>query len=84
MGSTCNGGGPAANEPIAIIGMSCKFAGDATNPENLWRLLADGKSAWTEIPSARFNAQGAYHPDPERISTVHISLHCKCEQRAFF
>jgi acyl transferase domain-containing protein len=72
MGGTCNGSGSAANEPIAIIGLSCKFAGDATNPKNLWKLLADGKSAWTEIPSSRFNAEGSYHPDPEKLSTVRL------------
>ncbi|KAL7625005.1 hypothetical protein AAE478_004219 [Parahypoxylon ruwenzoriense] len=59
-------------EPIAIIGLSCKFAGDARNPEELWRLLAEGRSAWTEIPSSRFNAKGSYHPDPEKFSTMHV------------
>jgi len=67
MGSTSN---DWANEPIAIIGLSCKFAGDATSPEKLWRMLAEGRSAWTEIPSSRFNAKGVYHPNNEKLSTV--------------
>jgi len=67
MGSTSN---YWASEPIAIIGLSCKFAGDATSPEKLWRLLAEGRSAWTEIPSSRFNSKGAYHPNHEKLSTV--------------
>lgn len=57
-------------EPIAIIGMSCKFGGDASNTEKLWKLLADGKSAWSEIPSSRFNIKGAYHPKSDKLSTV--------------
>ncbi len=57
-------------EPIAIIGLSCKFAGDAESPEAFWRLLTEAKSAWTKIPSSRFNANGSYHPNPERLSTV--------------
>ena len=32
------------SEPIAIIGLSCKFAGDARSPEDLWRMLTDGRN----------------------------------------
>ena len=57
-------------EPIAIIGLSCKFAGDARNPESSWQLLAEKKSAGTEIPTSRFNAKGHYHPNAEKLNTV--------------
>ncbi|KAJ6109586.1 hypothetical protein N7486_001821 [Penicillium sp. IBT 16267x] len=60
------------SEPIAIIGLSCKFAGDATSPAKLWTLLEEGRSAWSEIPSSRFNPKGAYHPSREKLSTSHI------------
>ncbi|KAL8737325.1 MAG: hypothetical protein Q9181_001781 [Wetmoreana brouardii] len=63
---------PPASEPIAIIGLSCKFAGDASNPEALWQLLAEKRSAWSEIPSSRFNAKGAYHPNPEKLGTTNV------------
>jgi len=56
--------------PIAIIGMSCKFAGDATDPEKLWKLCAEGRSAWSEIPLSKFNLKGVYHPNGERVDTV--------------
>lgn len=59
-----------ASEPIAIIGIGCKFAGDASNPSGLWELLTEGKSAWSEIPASRFNPKGAYHPNSEKLSTV--------------
>lgn len=59
-----------ASEPIAIIGLSCKFAGDASSPEKLWQMLAEGRNAWSEIPSSRFNAKAVYHPDSEKLSTV--------------
>lgn len=58
------------SEPIAIIGLSCKFAGDAKTPAKLWALLEEGRSAWSEIPSSRFNPKGAYHPSREKLSTV--------------
>ncbi|KAL4905457.1 hypothetical protein BDW74DRAFT_185021 [Aspergillus multicolor] len=61
-----------ATEPIAIIGMSCKFSGGASNPEKLWELLASGKTGWSTIPEDRFNLDGVYHPNNERISTSHV------------
>lgn len=56
--------------PIAIIGIGCRFAGDATSPSKLWEMLENGRSAWSEIPSSRFNIDGWYHPNFENISTV--------------
>ncbi|MCJ1383523.1 hypothetical protein MMC17_006637 [Xylographa soralifera] len=69
MGSTSD---VWASEPIAIVGMSCKFPGDATNPEKLWEMLAEGRSAWSEVPSSRFNSKGIYHPNSQKLSTTHI------------
>jgi acyl transferase domain-containing protein len=59
-----------AFEPIAIIGMSSKFAGDATNNENLWKMLVDGKSGWKPFPTSRFGSEGIYHPNNEKINSV--------------
>lgn len=56
--------------PIAIIGIGCRFAGDATSPEALWEMLESGQSAWSQIPASRFNLKGWYHPNHENISTV--------------
>ncbi|KAL9115228.1 MAG: hypothetical protein Q9227_001022 [Pyrenula ochraceoflavens] len=60
------------SEPIAIVGLSCKFAGDATSPAKLWTLLEKGLSAWSEIPPSRFKPEGVYHPSREKPSTSHI------------
>jgi len=51
-------------EPIAIVGMACRFPGGANNPENFWRLLIDGTDAITEIDAARWSWDYYYHPDP--------------------
>ncbi|KAI0842747.1 putative FSP1 [Hypoxylon sp. FL0890] len=61
-----------ASEPIAIVGMSCKLAGDATSPKKLWGMLAEGRSAWSKIPSSRFKLKGAYNPKHEKLSTTHV------------
>lgn len=59
-----------ASEPIAVIGMSCKFSGGANSPEKLWDLMASEKTGWSEIPEDRYNLKGVYHPNHERTSTV--------------
>jgi len=49
-------------EPIAIIGMSCRLPGYASDPEKLWELLAEGGSAWSEFPADRLNKRGFVDP----------------------
>jgi myxalamid-type polyketide synthase MxaC len=48
----------AAFEPIAIVGMGCRFPGDASTPDAYWNLLVRGVDAVREIPAARWGAQG--------------------------
>ncbi|KAL8413715.1 hypothetical protein RB594_005096 [Gaeumannomyces avenae] len=57
---------------IAIVGIGCRFPGDASNVEELWGLMAEGRSAWSRIPRSRMNAAGHYHPDPSRQGSFHI------------
>ena len=59
-----------ASTPIAIVGLSCRFPGDATSPAKLWRLCAEGRSAWSEIPEDRFNRHAFYHPQSDNHGTV--------------
>jgi hypothetical protein len=59
-----------ASEPIAIVGMSSKFSGDATNTRRLWSMLMEGRSGWTPFPSSRFKQDGVYHPNSEKLNSV--------------
>ncbi|KAL4971435.1 hypothetical protein BDW66DRAFT_165239 [Aspergillus desertorum] len=59
-----------ATEPIAIIGLSCRFGGDASHPEKLWKMLAEGRSAWSEVPLSRYGHKGQYHPDNAKLGTA--------------
>lgn len=61
-----------SSTPIAITGMGCRFAGDATSPQKLWDLIRKGRSAWSKIPASRFNVGGVYHPNGERLGSVSI------------
>ncbi|MCX4736637.1 type I polyketide synthase [Streptomyces sp. NBC_01363] len=45
--------GAAPDEPIAIIGMSCRFPGDVNSPEDLWALLAEGRDGISPFPEDR-------------------------------
>ncbi|MEV0224704.1 SDR family NAD(P)-dependent oxidoreductase [Streptomyces sp. NPDC050704] len=53
------------DDEIAIISMACRFPGGADDPEALWRLLAAGEDAISEVPAGRWDTQGLYDPDPE-------------------
>ncbi|MCV3213045.1 acyltransferase domain-containing protein [Plectonema radiosum NIES-515] len=61
----------AQSEPIAIIGIGCRFPG-ANNPEEFWQLLRQGQDAICEVPKERWDIDAYYDPDPEtpgKIST---------------
>ena len=53
-----------AQEPIAIIGMSCRLPG-APNTEAFWQNLSRGTHSVTEIPADRWNWRD-YHGDPQK------------------
>src|SRR3954467_10897339 len=44
-----------SNEPIAIVGMGCRFPGGADTPESYWDLLSGGVDAVREVPADRVN-----------------------------
>jgi acyl transferase domain-containing protein/NADPH:quinone reductase-like Zn-dependent oxidoreductase/acyl carrier protein len=54
----------ARAEPIAIIGIGCRFPGGADSPEGFWRLLRAGTDAVGEIPSTRWDVDAYFDPDP--------------------
>ncbi|KAI1802697.1 ketoacyl-synt-domain-containing protein [Daldinia bambusicola] len=59
-----------ATEPIAVVGVSCRFAGGATSPAKLWGVLCDGPDLSREVPPERFSAEAFYHPDGEYHGTT--------------
>ncbi|HSS75683.1 MAG TPA: acyltransferase domain-containing protein, partial [Thermoanaerobaculia bacterium] len=59
----------SADEPIAIVGMACRFPG-APDLDAFWRLLCDGIDATRELPAERWNPETFYDPDPETPGTT--------------
>lgn len=51
-------------QPIAIIGMACRFPGDSDTPQKFWQLLEEGRDAIVEVPRDRWDIDQYYDPDP--------------------
>lgn len=58
--------------PIAIVGMACRFPGDATSPTKFWEMLSKGRAAWSEIPANRYSKDAYSHPNGARAG-VHTA-----------
>ncbi|MFC3455475.1 type I polyketide synthase [Amycolatopsis speibonae] len=60
----------AADEPIAIVGMACRFPGGAHSPEQLWELLSESRDAVGPFPGDRgWDLAELYHPEPGKPGT---------------
>lgn len=59
----------AQREPIAMIGMGCRFPG-AENPAAFWQLLRNGTDVIREVPPERWDVDAYYDPDPDRPGKV--------------
>lgn len=59
--------------PIAVIGFSLRFPGDAVAPEPFWKMLSEARCASTEFPKDRLNIDSHYHPEKARLNSVTVT-----------
>jgi acyl transferase domain-containing protein len=53
------------NQPLAIVGLGCRFPGGVTDTETYWQMLINKVSGITEVPADRWNWKNYYHPNGE-------------------
>ena len=61
---------PRAPEPVAIVGMGCRFPGSANTPDAFWDNLRNGVDSITQVPASRWDAAELYDPDPSAPGKV--------------
>ncbi|MGE0863955.1 MAG: type I polyketide synthase, partial [Vicinamibacterales bacterium] len=64
--------GQRSPEPIAVIGMACRFPGGAATPEAFWQVLASGADTVREIPEDRWSWRRFYNADPRAAGTHYV------------
>ncbi|WUV06878.1 type I polyketide synthase [Amycolatopsis sp. NBC_01488] len=61
------------DEPVAIVGMACRFPGGVVSPEDLWDLVVTGGDAIGPMPSDRgWDVEGLFDPDPDRAGAMYV------------
>lgn len=64
--------GQPVKEPLAIVGMGCRFPGGANSPQAFWELLKNGTDAIVDIPADRWSLRRFYDPNPDKPGKMYV------------
>lgn len=60
----------SSTEPVAVVGMGCRFPGGVNNPDQFWELLRDGRSGIARVPAERWDADAFFTDDHTVPGTI--------------
>ncbi|KAF2111953.1 putative polyketide synthase [Lophiotrema nucula] len=73
-----------AQSKIAIVGMSCRMPGGATDTEKFWNILEQGLDVHKKIPADRFDVNSHHDPDGKRLNASHTAFGCFIDEPGLF
>jgi len=84
--TTTGEGGPRGPQQskIAIVGMSCRMPGGATDTEKFWELLESGMDVHRKIPADRFDVESHFDPAGKRVNASHTPYGCFIDEPGLF
>ncbi|OQE02697.1 hypothetical protein PENVUL_c039G09862 [Penicillium vulpinum] len=59
-----------APEPIAVIGLGCRFSGEASSTEGFWEMIRSGRTGHGKVPVSRYDSSAWYHPSHDRKGAI--------------
>ncbi|KVT85288.1 hypothetical protein WK59_12225 [Burkholderia ubonensis] len=62
----------ARRQPLAIVGIGCRFPHDVAGPDAFWDVLSNGRDVTTEIPADRWDVEHFFDPDPEAPGKMYV------------
>lgn len=74
----------SAQSKIAIVGMSCRMPGGATDTEKFWQLLESGLDVHRKIPADRFDVDSHFDPSGKRVNASHTPYGCFIDEPGLF